>query len=40
MRFRDAVVFDRNDARTVTSLGMDKDGRWTGVEAMRCPRAG
>ena len=40
MRFQDAIVFDGNDARAVTSRGMDKDGRWTGVEAMRCPRAG
>jgi hypothetical protein len=40
MRFRDAIVFDGNKARTVTSRGMDKDGRWTDVEAMRCRRAG
>jgi hypothetical protein len=40
MRFRDAIVFDGNHARAVTSRVMDKDERWTGVVAMRCPRAG
>jgi hypothetical protein len=34
------IVFDSNDARTVTSRVMDKDGRWTGIAAMHCPRAG
>ena len=40
MRFRDAIVFDGNQARTVTSRLMDEDGSWTGVVAMRCRRAG
>ena len=40
MKFRDVIVLDGKQARAVTSRGMDKDGRWTGVVAKRCPCAG
>ena len=40
MKFRDVIILDGKEARAVTSRGMDKDGRWTGVVAMRCPCAG
>lgn len=40
LEFQDVIAFRGEAARTVASRLMDEDGRWTGVVAMRCRRAG